>query len=131
MDAGAWMSCGISYEIEHASTYLAISHCPIRLFWIKSKTCDLADLACSCSGLCSNSLLGFSLAPSCGACTIYVWLQYSQYRKGEAATLCRKLKAEAPARHIGQSALGQPGSESDEQSLLMRLSELAYSYADI
>lgn len=41
-----------------------------RLFWIKSKTCDLADLACSCSGLCSNSLLGFSLAPSCGACTM-------------------------------------------------------------
>ena len=37
----------------------------------------------------------------------YVWLQYSQYRKSEAATLGRKLKAEAPTRHRGQSALGQ------------------------
>ena len=78
-----------------------------RLFWIKSKTCDLADLACSCSGLCSNSLLGFSLAPSCGACTMSGCNTCSQYRKSEAATLGRKLKAEAPTRHRGQSALGQ------------------------
>ena len=37
----------------------------------------------------------------------YVWLRYSQYQKSEAATLGRNLKAEAPTRHRGQSALGQ------------------------